>query len=141
MDINKIGSFFAVTYDKRVIEINVHDNETMSVSDWALDEITHINMKPRVELYDIDGKRYIPCRYKTKDDLILQFVLSDELFNYLREKRMISYSTDMAYLYDLSDKRGFDYKRKGGRPFKWALKDPDYQILKKQKEGNFNRSI
>ena len=138
MDINKIGSFFAVTYDKRVIEINVHDNETMSVSDWALDEITHINMKPRVELYDIDGKRYIPCRYKTKDDLILQFVLSDELFNYLREKRMISYSTDMAYLYDFNNKEGYDRLKKGGKPFKWALKKPDYKVLEKQKQGYFN---
>ena len=138
MDIREIGSFYAVTYDKRVVEILVYDNETMSIPDWALDEITVLTMKPRIELVDVNGKEYIPCRYKTKDDLIVQFIISGKLFNYLRSKRMITYSTDMAYLYDLIDKVGYDYNRKGGKAFKWAYKKDPGSILVKQKMGYYN---
>ncbi len=138
MEYNVIGSFYAVTFDKRIIEIVVLDNDTISIPSWGLDEITFIKMKPRIELYDVNKNKYIPCRYKTKDDLIVQFVVSDELLNYLREKCMIRYSTDMAYLYDFNNKEGYDRLKKGGKPFKWALKKPGYKVLEKQKQGYFN---
>ena len=55
--------------------------------------------------------------------LIKSFNIENELFTRLKDLNMISYSTDMAYIYNLPDKKGYDYNY-NKRSFKWAKKNP-----------------
>lgn len=74
--------------------------------------------------------------YKDSKYLIEKYTFDEGVFEYMKENNMIYYSTDMAYLYDLPIKEGYDYYKKSGRPYKHALKKGP--ILVKQKKGIYN---
>lgn len=65
-------------------------------------------------------------------DFIESIEISDALFLYLKNNNMIMYSTDMAYLYNLSNKDRYD-KYYQTRAFK-HIKDKE-KILSKQRNG------
>ncbi len=77
---------------------------------------------------------YIRGNYLEKT-LICQYLIDDELLEYLIKNKMIDYSTDMAYLYGLDADYAYDREYQT-RAFKWVKKKS--KILTKQKRGFFN---
>lgn len=134
-----IGRFTATTWTDEDIHFIVYENNTMDCPTIEKKNIQRMIIKPRFELYGIRFSRsyktkYID-RYVSDFNLVKEYDIDPELFSYLKNMGMIRYSTEMAYLYDFEDKKGYDYKDKT-RAFKWAkTKGP---ILKKQKRGHFN---
>ncbi len=143
MDKNKIGIFFGITFNNKVIEFVVFDNNTMDCPTLGLKDCTRMWIKPRFVLYN-DKFRYeysseSDTKYQSSPALVANYYINDELFDYLKENGMISYSNDMAYLYNFKDKKGYD-SREGyygvGSPYKRAKKRGP--ILVKQRRGEFN---
>lgn len=140
MERQEIGRFYAQTFDENTIEFIVYNDNTIDCPILNIFSYNKIILKPRFiivnykKYYKYDVESYHYC---TKSKLIARYDIDDQLFLYLKENKMISYSTDMAYLYGFIDKDGFDKKRYGvGSPYKWAKKKGS--ILVKQKNGNFN---
>ena len=137
MEKQVVGMFRAITFDDEVYDFIVNDNQTIDCPKLNLEDIRRINLKPRFELHSPDLWYISKASSKVSDGLIREYDIDEELFAYLKENKMIRYSTDMAYLYGFSDKDGYD--RKGPcvpSPYKWAKKKGP--ILVKQKEGKFN---
>ena len=134
-----LASFSATTFSGKNIEFIVYSDNTIRCLDLK-DELYfyRIELKPRFRL--ISYRNYYeygaPAARKSGfQDLIASYNIEEELFYYLKERGMIRYCIDMAYLYDLPDKDGYDKERYGGTPYKRALKKGP--ILTKQKKGQF----
>ena len=148
MEKKEIGRFQAISFDEKVYDFIVYNDNTIDCLTLNILDVNRIDLKPRFVLSKIikkDDKRIFRFWYlnvKSKNEngdsqLIRYYSIEEDLFYYMREHNMISYSTDMAYLYGFSDKDGFDKKRHSqGEPFKRARKKGP--ILVKQKNGNFN---
>ena len=150
----EIGRFYAVSFDEKIVlEFVAYDNITIDCPTLGLYDYKIVELKPRFRLFkykiDEEGKRYdykeykynikSPDKYKNPLGLIGRINIDEDLFYYLKEKSMIFYSTDMAYLYDLPDKNGYDSGRSHygvGSPYKWAKKKGP--ILVKQRRGQLN---
>jgi len=142
MDRQEIGRFHAITFDESSIEFIAFDDNTIDCPILDINSIKMIELKPRFKLFCGD-KIYkydvTPFNYGINPKLIGKYDIDKELFDYLKQNRMIKYSQDMAYLYDFEDKKGYDSeKRYYGvpSPYKWAKKKGP--ILSKQKKGYFN---
>ena len=132
MEKKEIGRFQAISFDEKVYDFIVYNDNTIDCLTLKVLDVNRIDLKPRFVLSKIikkDGKRILRIRYlkveqKNKDgvsQLIGNYNIDPELFYYLKEHNMITYSTDMAYLYGFPDKDGFDWKRHSqGEPFKRA---------------------
>ena len=101
-----------------------------------------LELKPRFVMWK-DNKYYIynaPAAYSYVDSqLIGNYDIDSDLFEYLKQNGMIMYSNDMAYLYNFEDKNGYDSDPRHdgvGSPYKWAKKKGP--ILVKQRRGQFN---
>ena len=148
MEIKEIGRFQAISFDGKVYDFIVYNDNTIDCLTLKVLDVNRIDLKPRFVLSKIikkDDKRilltkYLKVKQKNKDgvsQLIGNYSIDEDLFYYLKEHNMITYSTDMAYLYGFPDKDGFDWKRHSqGEPFKRARKKGP--ILVKQKDGYFN---
>lgn len=143
MDKYEIGKFYATSFNGIVFEFIVFNDNTMSCPILGIDSIKRIDLKPRFVLrgsdfyYTYNAKSN--SNYSSESELIGNYNIDDDLFNYLKENGMIMYSNDMAYLYGFSDTKGFDSApgRYGvGSPYKWAKKKGP--ILVKQRNGQFN---
>ena len=152
-----IGNFSAITFEKEIFEFIVYNDNTMSCPTLGIDSIIEINLKPR---FILKGKDFI-YKYEAKDKgvyntpertsatkpskvLIGEYNIDEELFIYLKENKMIKYSTDMAYLYGFNDKEGYDSYRNLSvhSPYKWAKKKArkyGTEILRNQKLGWSNQ--
>ena len=135
---NVIGRFNATTYDDKDINFIVYDNDTIDCLDLGKEEIKRVILKPRFELIKEDNIYTYGSVHDSKSEpyfgLVKEYDIEEDLFDYLKSHGMIMYSTEMAYLYDFKDKKGYDAKDKS-RAFKWTKKE---KIMKKQKEGRFN---
>ena len=148
MEKKEIGRFQAISYDEKVYDFIVYNDNMIDCLTLNILDVNRIDLKPRFVLSKIikkDDKRilrikYLKVKQKNKDgdsQLIGNYSIDEDLFYYMREHNMITYSTDMAYLYGFPDKYGFDWKRHSqGEPFKRARKKGP--ILVKQKNGCFN---
>ncbi len=136
MEKQEVGKFYATTFDEKFYEFIVNDNDTIDCPAFDVEGMRRIVIKPRFELCGGERPFKNPARSDVKDDLIRDFDIDDDLFDYMREHNMIMYSTDMALLYDLKDKSGYDRYRKEGHPFKWAKKKGP--ILVRQRNGQFH---
>lgn len=136
MEKREIGKFYAKRFDGIVYEFVVNDDKTMSCPELCKESITKLIIQPRFWLFCENNSCVRPAQIGVQDNLIKEYDIDDELFEYLKAQRMIRYSTDMAYLYGFNDKNGFDADKKGGRPFKWAEKKGP--VLVKQKKGFYN---
>ena len=146
MEKKEIGRFQAISYDEKVYDFIVYNDNTIDCLTLNILDVNRIDLKPRFVLSKIikkDGKKILRIRYlkvepKNKNgvsQLISNYNIDEDLFYYLKEHNMITYSTDMAYLYGFPDKDGFDWKRHSqGKPFKRTKG----LILVKQKNGCFN---
>lgn len=135
----EIGRFYATTYGNVEYEFIVFDDATIECPQLYMICIEKAVLKPRLELIARFGNKFDirNLGYENiKEELVKEFKIDDNLFDFLKENELITYSTDMAYLYNFKDKEGFDIKRKGGRPFKWAEKKGP--VLTKQKQGQYN---
>ena len=141
MEKQEIGRFYAVSFYGKVIEFIVYDDNTMSCPMLDIGSFNKIELKPRFVLRgeDLEYTYDVPATYDYSiSELIGEYSIDDELFEYLKVNRMIRYSTDMAYLYGFSDTNGYDSNNRYsvGSPYKWAKKKGP--ILVKQRKGQFN---
>ena len=142
----EIGRFQAISFDGKVYDFIVYNDNTIDCLTLNILDVNRIDLKPRFVLSKIikkDDKRILRfwhLNVKSKNEngdsqLIGNYSIDEDLFYYLKKRNMITYSTDMAYLYGFPDKDGFDWKRHSqGEPFK-RVKGP---VLEKQKNGCFN---
>ena len=146
MERQAINKFYAISFDNRIIEFIVFNDNTMDCPTLGINSFNKIILKPRFELY---GKNlYYTYDVKSEKNhtssrgLIGNYIINKELFTYLKQRDMITYSSDMAYLYNFNDRGGYDKKdntknQNGvGHPFKWAQKKG--KVLIKQRKGIFN---
>ena len=134
-----IGFFDLVAFNGKVYPFLVYNDKTMDCPLLNIEKISKLYLKPRFEI-ETDGVVYKLSSQMESQELIGGVVYDEDIFAYLYDNEMISFSTDVAYLYDLPIKEGFDYeqKRRGvnsGTPYKWASKKGP--ILTRQKSGDF----
>ena len=139
---NEIGKFYATTFEGNIIEFIVFDDYTMDCPTLNVYSYKIIELKPRFILWN-DTKYYkynVPATYQhPNSQLISNYNIDKNLFEYLKLNRMIRYSTDMAYLYGFEDKKGYDSEPNHygvSSPYKRAKKKGP--ILTKQKGAIFN---
>lgn len=132
----EIGRFYAVRFDRKVFEFIVYNDASMDCPKLQAESINKIELKPRFELFSNANSYINPAKHGTIEGLIKDYIIEDYLFVYLKERNMITYSTDMAWLYDFYDKKGYDYVYKEKNSFKRALKKGP--ILVKQRSGKYN---
>ena len=131
----ELGRFYALAWDEKTYEFIVNNDKTIDLPELGIKEINKIVISPRFKLVKFAPTPKTIQPLKDSDKLIKNFEINEDLFKYLKENYMIRYSTEMAYLYEFKDKRGFDAKYKG-HPFKWAEKKGP--ILVKQRNGEFH---
>ena len=96
------------------------DDNTIDCPTLGLQDYNYIKLKPRFELhghkvdeegnfydfksytYDVKPKE----KYKNPLELIGNYDIDEELFDYLKQNGMIRSSNDMAYLYGFTDTKG-----------------------------------
>lgn len=137
MERQEIGRFYAVRFDGQVYEFVVYNDYTMDCPILGGKFIYRIAIKPRFELFSRIGSCINPAKTGGHTEgLIKDYIIDDELFDYLKSRNMIMYSIDMAYLYGFKNKEGYDKEFKEKHPFKRAEKKGP--ILVKQKRGQYN---
>ena len=138
----EIGRFYATSFDDKVIEFVVNNDHTIDCPTLHLYSFQRMELKPRFVMWN--EKRYytynVPANHSSvQSQLIREYDIDDDLFQYLKDRDIIRYSNDMAYLYGFHDKKGYDSDPRYygvGSPYKWAKKKGP--ILVKQKQGQFN---
>lgn len=142
MEKYEIGKFYATSFDNNTFEFIVFNDNTMDCPTLGVCSFKKIELKPRFVMWD-EKKYYkynVPASNNGEDSqLIGNYDIDEDLFDYLKQNGMIRYSNDMAYLYGFNDKIGYDnYPRPYGvgSPYKWAKKKG--AILVKQRKGQFN---
>ena len=139
----EIGRFHATSFNDIVFEFIVFNDNTIDCPTLEISSINRIELKPR---FVLSGKGFYYTygakstkKYNSCPELIENYDIDEDLFNYLKQNGMIRYSTDMAYFYGFSDKNGYDSDPNHygvGSPYKWAKKKGP--ILMKQRKGQFN---
>jgi len=137
MEKQKVGSFTLRTFAGKLFKFIVYDNKMMYCKEISKYPIYRLILKPKFELFGINEYNnptsiFIPR--KNISDFIESIDIDEELLEYIKINNMIEYSTDMAFLYNLSDKNGYDriYQT---RAFKHVEKS---KILSKQRRGFYN---
>ena len=130
-----VAKFSAKTFSGKVLEFLVYNDHTMDCPELGVAGIYRMVLKPRFRLFSNNHGRFDYAKKGTIDELIKEYNIEEHVFYWLRENNMILFSTDMAFLYDLPDKDGYDaiYNK---RPYKWAEKKGP--ILAKQRNGMYN---
>ncbi len=142
MERHELGKFYATTFDGEVFEFIVFNDNTIDCPDLEVYNIKRMLLKPRPVMFETTGWVHVynapAAKLYTDSQLISQYSIDPELFDHMKDRGMIRYSTDMAYLYDFEDKYGYDRSSGYGvaSPYKRAKKKGP--ILVKQKRGQFN---
>ena len=142
----EVGRFSAISFDGRTYDFIVYDNDTIDCPVLGLIGYNRIHLKPRFRMYK-NNNFYtldVECnpKFQSSKGLICNYQIDERLFAFLKRKKLIIYSTEMAHLYGFEDKDGFDQdydsRYRIGNPFKRVRKkDPDY-VLFNQKHSRFN---
>ena len=133
-----VGRFNATSYNDKDMSFIVYNDDTIDCPTLDMSGIRRMVLKPRFELISEDY--YYTYRtpndgnYTTSPDLIKEYDIDEDLFDYLKSHDMIRYSTEMAYLYDFKDKEGYDIKEKS-RAYKWKKSAKSLEL---RKEGKLN---
>lgn len=136
MEIKKevVGSFNLITTQDTEICFKVYDDNTMGCDKIEHENIKRLIIKPRFELYTFEysksGKTKFIAHYVSPFSYIKKYDIDDDMFDYLKCHGMISYSTEMAFVYGFKDKRGYDIEDQK-RAFK-RVKEDGVKRLKKQ---------
>lgn len=132
MEKQEIGRFYAESFDEKVIEFIVYEDNTMACPTLNIESFRKMELKPRFRLWSEKGYYTydVPASSRfEQSQLIENYDIDEHLFAYLKENGMIRYSTDMAYLYGFEDKCGYDSDPRYygvGSPYKWAKKKDLY---------------
>lgn len=137
----EIRYFSAVTYDNNVYHFSINSNDEIYCDEFGITFPSKIiELKPnfvlrnelRRSIYSLDDY----CRERNKKkSLIREYVIDAELYEYLINKRMLMYSTDMAILYGFDPQYAHDAHYQT-RAFK-HVKDKSRRLAK-QKHGKFH---
>ena len=135
---NIVGSFNLKTFGGKVYKFECLNNGLMYCKDITMYPLYRIVLKPLFDLYGLNeygNKVSIFIPRNKANDYIESVDIDNDLLNYMRMRNMIMYSTDMAYLYNLPSKDGYDrlYQK---RAFK-HVKDKS-KVLMKQRRGYYN---
>lgn len=113
----KMKYFEAVTYDNQLYHFAVTpENEIYCIEFGISIPANKIEIKPNFVLRD-EGSRTIYSlddhlreknKKKTNDSLISEWIITDEIFNYLIENKMIIYSTTFGLLYGFNPEYAYD---------------------------------
>lgn len=140
--------FKAVTYDNQSYHFAVTPKDEIYCVEFGINNPSKkIEIKPNFVLRD-DGGRTIYSlddhlrennKNKTSDSLISEWIISDEVFNYLIEKQMITYSTTFGLLYGFDPEYASDRRYKG-RLIRIAKEKPEQltKILAPLRAGKFH---
>lgn len=145
---NIIGQFFAITFDDQVYNFIVTDQLSLYCPQIGEERlIESLAIKPNFEIrlkkgslrYAVDlAKRHRgDSYYEDGKNLpyVAKYIIPEHLVDVLVANEVISYSTDMAYLYGLNPDYAYDFYFQT-RAFKHV---PDKSnILVKQKKGQYN---
>ena len=144
MNLEVIGSFQALTYDNCLYNFVITSNNEIFCQEFGIIGSSSIlDLKPNFILRDKTGRtvysldEYARTRNIQKS-LIKEYIINDDILDYLIKNRMLMYSGDTAILYGLNPKYAFDayqkkpYHRTKNKPLKRA------KILEPKKNGNFN---
>lgn len=145
MNLNEMKYFSAVTYDNEVYEFAVTPEGDIFCCDFDIADPTNIiELKPNFILRDKQGKTLYSLDEYTRErnikkSLIREWIINEDLLEYLIKNRKIIYSTQMAILYGFDPQYAYDahYQK---RAFKSSRNNPlkRTKILARQKAGNFN---
>lgn len=140
----KTKKFYAISFDNRAYNFVLDEYDRLFCDDIVQNkEIRKIYLKPNFEIFFQDGG-YITCdslsrakNYKNEyQHLIGSYAITTDLLYDLVALGKISYSTEMAYLYNLDPNYARDIKTRSNA-FK-RVKKRTNEILTKQKQGIFN---
>lgn len=133
-----IGRFNATSYNDQDINFIVYNDNTIDCPVLDMKGIRRMVLKPRFELISEDFHYTYRTpndgKYTTSPDLIKEYNIEEDLFDYLKSHEIIRYSTEMAYLYDFKDKEGYDAKEKT-RAYKWKKSAKSLEL---RREGKFD---
>lgn len=135
---NIVGSFCLKTFEGKIYKFVVKNNGLMYCNEITMYPLYRIVLKPLFDLYGLDengGRKSIFIPRNKRNNYIESVEIEENLLNYMRLNNMIKFSTDMAYLYNLPDKDGYD-RLYQSRAFKHT-KDKS-KILMKQRRGYYN---
>lgn len=145
MDLEKVRYFSAVTYDDSTYKFAVTPKDEIYCYEFDITKPTKkIELKPNFILRDKTGRSFYGLddfyrERKLKKSLIREWIIDEELFEYLIDNQMIMYSTQMALLYGLDPQYAFDahYQK---RAFKSSRNNPAKRkrVLQPMKSGKFN---
>ena len=135
MERKRVGKFYATAFDETIYTFIVYE-DGIACPTMKVENAKRLIIKPKFEMVGHQDDWYLmPVRAEKSAELIKTYDIDEELFKYLKAKKMIFYSTDMAHLYGFEDKNGYDSEF-NKTPFK-RVKDKT-KILTKQKQGIFN---
>jgi len=135
MERKRIGKFYATAFDETIYTFIVYE-DGIACPTMRIESAKRLIIKPRFDIVGHQNEWYpMPAKVGAQSELIKTYDIDEELFKYLKARKMIFYSTDMAYLYGFEDKNGYDASFQK-TPFK-RVKDKT-KILSKQKQGIFN---
>lgn len=145
---NIIGQFWAITFDNQVYNFIVTDQLSLYCPQIGENrQIKSLAIKPNFEIclnggslrHAVDlAKRHRGESYYENGEKIpyvAKYIIPEQLIGVLVANEVISYSTDMAYLYGLNPDYACDRKFKG-RAFKHV--SDKRNILVKQRRGIYN---
>ena len=144
MSLEVIGSFKALTYDNSLYNFVITSNNEIYCQEFGdIGSSNILDLKPNFVLRNITGRtvysldEYVRTRNIQKS-LIKEYIISDEVLDYLIKNRMLMYSGDTAILYGFDPKYAFDAYQK--KPFHRTKNKPlkRARILEPKRKGNFN---
>ena len=140
--------FEAVTYDNQLYHFAVTPEDEIYCTEFGINTPAKIvEIKPNFVLREEDGRTIYSLddhfrelnKKKTNDSLISEWIISDEVFNYLIEKKMITYSTTFGLLYGFDPEYGSDRRYKS-RLIRISKENPEQlkKILTPLRAGKFH---
>ena len=140
--------FKAVTYDNQSYHFAVTPKDEIYCAEFGLSEpAKKIEIKPNFVLRDESGRTIYSLddhlrennQKKTNDSLISEWIIPEEVFNYLIENKMITYSTTFGLLYGFDPEYASD-RRYQGRLIRISKEKPEQltKILAPLRAGKFH---
>ena len=140
--------FKAVTYDNQSYHFAVTPKDEIYCAEFGTSVAARkIEIKPNFVLRDESGRTIYSLddhlrennQKKTNDSLISEWIISEEVFNYLIEKKMITYSTTFGLLYGFDPEYASDRRHKG-RLIRISKENPEQltKILAPLRAGKFH---
>jgi len=145
MSTEETKCFSAVTYEGNIYNFVITNKGDIFCLEFDLAISTQlIELKPNFILRNEEGRSFYSLddyvrERKLKKSLISEWIIDEEVFEYLINNRRIMYSTQMAVLYGFDPKYAFDVKYQK-RAFKYSRNNPAKRtkVLKPMKSGIFN---